>query len=164
MGMAQQKTTDGKIEARLTELGITLPVPAVPVASYVPYVISGHNIFVSGQLPMLDGKVQCAGKVGKDVSIEDAASAARLCALNLIAQAKAACGGNLDRITRVVKLTGFVNCIDGFADQPKVINGASNLMQEVFGDAGKHARAAVGVNALPLNVAVEVEAVFEIKP
>lgn len=164
MALAQQKELNGIIEKKLAELGITLPVPAVPVASYAGYAITGNHVFISGQLPTIEGKVQFEGKVGSNVDLEDAARAARLCGLNILAQLKAACGGNLDRVSRCVKLTGFVNCIDGFADQPKVMNGASDLMADVFGDAGKHARAAVGVNALPLNVAVEVEAIFELKP
>jgi len=118
---------------------------------------------VSGQIPMVGGKIEGVGKVGQDVSTEDAAGIARLCALNLIAQAKAACGGDLDRIARVVKLGGFVNCVDGYTEQPEVVNGASNLMVEVFGDAGRHSRFAVGTNALPRGVAVEVEGVFELK-
>lgn len=162
MAMAQAKTNDNSIESKLQQLGITLPTPAAAVASYVPFVVTGKHVFVSGQLPMQDGKPQFTGKVGKDVTLEQAAEAAKLCAINILAQVKAACDGDLGRVVRCVKLTGFVNCVDGFADQPKVINGASNLMMDVLGDKGKHARVAVGTNALPLNVAVEVEAVFEI--
>lgn len=150
------------IDARLAELGITLPVPAVAVANYVPFVITGNLVFVSGQLPMEGGKPVVFGHLGAEVSVEDGVHAARLCGLNLLAQAKAACGGDLDRIRRVVRLTAFVASTPDFTDQPKVVNGASDLMVEVLGDAGRHARVAVGAPSLPLNVAVEIEAVFEI--
>ena len=164
MANAQPKMSASHIEQKLKELGITLPQPAVPVASYVPFVVVGDMVYISGQLPVLDGKMQYQGKLGADISIDDGASAARLCALNLIAQLKSACGGDLNRVARCVKLTGFVNGVDGFADQPKVMNGASNLMVDVFGELGKHARAAVGTNSLPFNVCVEVEGVFQIRP
>jgi enamine deaminase RidA (YjgF/YER057c/UK114 family) len=153
----------GTIDTRLAELGIELPEAAAPAASYIPYVITGKLIMVSGQIPMVGGKIEGVGKVGQDVSTEDAARIARICALNLIAQARAACGGDLDKIARVVKLGGFVNCVDGYTEQPEVVNGASNLMVEVFGDAGRHSRFAVGANALPRGVAVEVEGIFELK-
>jgi enamine deaminase RidA (YjgF/YER057c/UK114 family) len=153
----------GTIEQRLAELKITLPAAAAPAGNYVPYVVAGSLVFVAGQLPFEDGKVRYAGKLGAGVSLEDGQKAARLCALNLIAQVKAACGGDLDRVTRCVKLTGFVNAAPEFADHPKVINGASDLMAEVFGDRGRHARAAVGSSSLPLGAAVEVDAIFEIK-
>ncbi|TAH36559.1 MAG: RidA family protein [Alphaproteobacteria bacterium] len=152
------------IEAKLKSLGVVLPQPAAPVASYVPFVVINDMVYISGQLPMQDGKIAFQGKVGKDFTVEQAAEAAKLCAINILAQIKTACRGDWGRIERCVKLTGFVNCIDGFADQPKVINGASNLMVDVLGDIGKHARAAVGVNALPLNAAVEVEAIFTLTP
>lgn len=152
----------GQVDARLTELGITIPEAAAPAANYVPYVISGNQVFVSGQVPFVDGKIQFQGKVGKDFTTEEAAECARVCALNILAQVKAACDGDLDRVVQCVKLGGFVNCIDGFAEQPKVINGASDLMVDVLGDKGRHARFAVGTNALPLNVAVEIDAIFEI--
>ena len=151
-----------KIDARIEELGLTLPAAAAPAANYVPYVKTGNLVFVSGQITLKDGDLQFVGRVGEDFTTEEAYDAAKLCGLNLIAQVKAACGGDLDRVKRVVRLGGFVNCTPDFTDQPKVINGASDLMAEVFGDAGKHARAAVGVNTLPLGVAVEVEGVFEI--
>lgn len=151
------------IDARLSELGLTLPQAAAPAANYVPYVQSGNLVFVSGQITLENGDLQYVGRVGEDFTTEQAYEAAKLCGLNLIAQVKAACGGDLDRVTRVVRLGGFVSCTPGFTDQPKVINGASDLMAEVFGEAGKHARAAVGVNSLPLGVAVEVDGVFEIK-
>jgi enamine deaminase RidA (YjgF/YER057c/UK114 family) len=150
------------IDARLAELGITLPVPAMAVANYVPFVVTGTLVFVSGQLPMEGGKPVVFGHLGAEVSVEDGVRAARLCGLNLLAQAKAACGGDLDRIRRVVRLTAFVASTPDFTDQPKVVNGASDLMVEVLGDAGRHARVAVGAPSLPLNVAVEIEAVFEI--
>ncbi|WP_417457505.1 RidA family protein [Kordiimonas sp.] len=150
------------VDQRLADLGIEIPTPAVPVANYVPFVISGNLVSISGQVPVKDGKVAFEGKVGADVSVEDACKAARLCALNIIAQVKAACGGDLNKVKRIVKLGGFVNCVDGFAGQPQVINAASDLMVDVFGDAGKHSRSAVGTNALPLNVPVEIDALVEI--
>jgi enamine deaminase RidA (YjgF/YER057c/UK114 family) len=152
----------GQIEARLTELGIELPQAAAPAANYVPYVVSGNLVFVSGQVTVWNGEFRYQGKVGQDLGVEDGQAAARLCALNIIAQVRAACGGDLDRVVRIVRLGGFVNSTPEFTDQPKVINGASDLMAEVFGDKGKHARAAVSAAALPLGVAVEVEAVVEI--
>ncbi len=151
------------IEQRLEELGVSLPEPATPVANYVGYVITGNLLFVSGQVPFgPDGKVQYQGVVGKSVSIEDAQKAARLCAINILAQAKAACGGDLGKIRRCVKLGGFVNAVPEFEQHPQVINGASDLMVGVLGDAGKHARFAVGAGSLPINVSVEIDAVFEI--
>lgn len=152
----------GRIDGRLKELGIELAQPTAPVANYVPYTVSGNLVVVSGQVTLWGGKVEYVGKLGRDVSVEDGQKAARLCALNILTHLKGACGGDLDRVKRVVRLGGFVNCTPDFTDQPQVVNGASNLMVEVFGDAGKHARAAVGVVSLPLGVAVEVEAMFEI--
>lgn len=152
----------GEIDARLAELGIDVPEAAAPVANYVGYVVSGNLVFVSGQVTLKDGKLQHIGKLGDSISVEEGQAAARLCAINIIAQLKAACGGDLDRVQRIVKLGGFVNSTPDFADQPKVINGASDLMVEVFGDKGRHARAAVSAGALPLGVAVEVDAVVEI--
>lgn len=149
------------VSARLQSLNISLPPAAKPVASYVSSVISGKMLYISGQLPVADGAMS-KGHLGKDVSVEQGAAAARTCALNIISQAAAALDGNLDRIARVVKLTGFVACAPDFTDHPKVINGASDLMVEIFEDKGKHARAAVGVSALPLGACVEVEAIFEI--
>ena len=151
------------VEARLKELGIDLPQPVAPVANYVPFVVSGSIVSISGQIPMGKEGLAFQGKTGADVSIDDACAAARLCGLNLIAQMKAACDGDLERVVRVVKLGGFVNCVDGFGDQPKVINAASDLMVEVFGDKGRHSRSAVGTNALPLNVPVEIDALVEIR-
>lgn len=152
----------GKIDARLKELDITLPSPPMPVASYVPYVVSGNLVYISGQVTLAPDGLKYVGTVGKDISLEDGKAAARLCALNVIAQARAACRGDLDRVRRCVKVTVFVNAVPGFAQHPEVANGASDLFAEVFGDAGKHARAAVGAGSLPRNVACEVEAIFEI--
>ncbi len=152
----------GKIDARLQELNITLPAPPAPVASYVPYVVTGNMVFISGQVTMAADGLKYVGKVGADISLEDGKAAARLCAINAIAQVKAACGGDLDRVKRCVKLGVFVNAVPDFTQHPEIANGASDLFQEVFGDAGKHARAAVGAGSLPRGVAAEVEAVFEI--
>lgn len=151
------------IESKLKSLGIELPTPAVPVANYVGFVKSGNVIFVSGQLPLEAGKLQFIGKVGSEISADDAKRAARLCAINLLAQVKQACDGDLERVVRCVKLGIFVNGDANFKDHPAVANGASDLMVEVLGDAGKHARAAVGSGSLPFGVAVEVDAIFEIK-
>lgn len=152
----------GKIEGRLAELGITLPDAPAPAANYVPYVISGNLVYVSGQISVgPDGLIK--GLLGDTMAVEDGVAAARVCGLNLLAQVRAACGGDLDRVTRVVRLGGFVASTPDFFDQPVIINGASDLMAEVFEDfGGKHARAAVGVSALPLGVAVEIEGLFEI--
>ncbi|MDO5605028.1 MAG: RidA family protein [Paracoccus sp. (in: a-proteobacteria)] len=148
------------VQARLKALGITLPDAPAPAANYVPFVQSGNLLFISGQIPAgPDGLIR--GRLGEDMDISAGAAAARVCGLALIAQARAALG-DLDRVGRVVKLTGFVNSTPGFTDQPEVINGCSDLMVEVFGDAGRHARAAVSAPALPRGVAVEIEAVFEV--
>ena len=152
----------GKIEAKLAELGIELPQASAPVANYVPYTVSGNLVVVSGQVTLWGGKAEYVGKLGRDLGIAEGQRAARLCALNILAHLKNACGGDLDRVSRVLRLGGFVNCTPDFTDMPQVVNGASDLMVQVFGDAGKHARAAVGVASLPLGVAVEVEAMFEI--
>jgi len=152
----------GKIEARLRELGIELPQASAPVANYVPYTTSGNLVIVSGQVSVRGGKPEFVGKLGRDIDVAAGQQAARLCALNVVAHLKNACGGDLDRVRRVLRLGGFVNCTPEFTDMPQVVNGASNLMVEIFGDAGKHARAAVGVASLPLGVAVEVEAMFEL--
>ena len=152
----------GRIETRLKDLGIALPAPPAPVASYVPTVKTGNLVFVLGQIPAGPDGLKYVGIVGRDLSVDDGKAAARLCAVNLLAQVKAACDGDLDRVTRCVKLSVFVNAVPGFAQHPEIANGASDLMVDVFGDAGKHARAAVGAGSLPRNVAVEVEAVFEI--
>lgn len=153
----------GQIDNRLAELGVSLPVPAKPVANYVPWVRTGNLVFISGQVPLENGKVAYTGQLGDTVSLEDGAKSARLCAINVIAQLKDACGGDLDRVKRVVKLVGFVNATPSFADHPKVINGASDLMVEVFGDKGRHARSAVASPSLPLGVATEVEAIIEVE-
>jgi len=151
----------GKIAAKLAELKIELPQAAAPVANYVPVVVTGNQAFVAGQVTVWNGERRFLGKLGKDFSAEEGQQAARLCGLNILAQLQAALG-DLDRVKRVVKLGVFVNCEANFTDQPKVANGVSDLMVEIFGEAGKHARSAVGVNVLPLNVAVEVDAVVEI--
>lgn len=151
-----------KYEARLSELGVELPDAPAPAANYVPFVQSGNLVFISGQVSQdKNGRIQ--GQLGKNFSIEEGQSAAKHCALALIAQLKAACGGDLDRLVRVVKLTGFVNSTSDFEAHPQVINGCSDFMVELFGDAGRHARAAVGSSSLPLGVAVEVEGIFEIR-
>jgi len=151
------------IDARLKQLAIELPQAPKPAANYVPFVIAGKLLFCAGQVPVWNGEVRFRGRLGDGLSVDDGYQAARLCGLNLIAQAKAATDGDLDRVTRVVKLGGFVACTADFTDHPKVLNGASDLMAEVFGDAGKHARFAVGAPSLPLGVAVEVDGIFELK-
>lgn len=148
------------VEERIEELGLKLPNVTRPLASYVPAMVTGNLVFTSGQLPMVSGELQGAGKVGAGVSPEDAAGYARTCALNALAAA-ASVIGSLDRVTRVVKVVGFVNSAPDFTGQPAVINGASDLLGEIFGGAGQHARSAVGVAALPLDAPVEVEVVFE---
>ena len=153
----------GQIDKKLRELGIVLPTPSKPVANYVPWVKTGNLVFISGQGAVRDGKIEFAGKVGDSLSMEDAIASARLTAINVIAQLRDACGGDLDRVKRIVKLLGFVNCAPTFGEQPKVINGASDLMVEVFGDKGRHARSAVGAPALPFGLSVEVEAIAEIE-
>lgn len=152
-----------KIDEKLKSLQIELPQAAAPVANYVGFVKSGNVVFISGQLPAQNGQMQSVGKVGSQVSVDDAKKAARLCAINLIAQLKSACDGDLERVVRCVKLGVFVNGDADFTNHPAVANGASDLMVEVFGDKGKHARAAVGSGSLPLGVSVEVDAIFEIK-
>ena len=150
------------IEARLIELGLTLPEPAKPVASYVPTVRTGNLVVVSGQLPFLNGKLTAAGTVPIDVDIPTAQAAARQCVLNGLAALKAELGGDLSRLTRVVRIGVFVQSVSGFTDQPKIGNGASDLLVDLLGDRGRHARTSVSVNALPLNSAVEVEFLFEV--
>ena len=151
-----------RIDARLAELRIELPNPNKPVANFVPCVQTGNLLFVSGQVTAWNGEYKYVGKVGRDVSIEDAQKAARICALNIVAHARAHLG-DLDRVTRFVMVQGFVNAIPEFTDHPKVINGASDVLVEIFGDAGKHARFALGAGSLPFNVAVEVAAVLEVR-
>jgi enamine deaminase RidA (YjgF/YER057c/UK114 family) len=150
------------IDARLKQLGIVLPTPPLPAANYVPFVVSRGLAFIAGQVPFVDGKAQFVGKLGKDFTVEQGQQAARLCAINILAQVKAACGGDLGRVVRCVRVGGFVNCTPDFLDQPKVVNGASDLLVSVLGEAGKHARFAVGAPSLPLGVAVEVDATFEV--
>jgi len=154
----------GKIDARLAKLGIDLPTPTSPVANYAPFTISGSTLYISGQITMWDGEVKYIGRVGEQVSKEDAYQAARICGINIIAQAKIACGGNLDRVIQVLKLGGFVNCTQEFTAIPEVINGASDLIVQVFGKKiGSHSRFAVGSASLPRGIATEVEGTFEIK-
>jgi enamine deaminase RidA (YjgF/YER057c/UK114 family) len=152
----------GKIDAKLAELGITLPSPAAPIANYVPYVVAGDLVVVSGQLPLLDGKVAYTGKLGVSVSIEQGQAAARQCFINVLLHLRAACGGNLDRVRRVVRLGGFIACPPDFTQHATVMNGASDLAVAVFGDAGRHARSTIGVPCLPIDAAVEVEGLFQI--
>jgi enamine deaminase RidA (YjgF/YER057c/UK114 family) len=156
----------GQIEARLAELGIELAAPPAPAANYVPYVVAGDMVFVSGQLPMTAAGIETLvkGKIPADLDVDAGAAAARLCAINLLAQVKAACGGDLERLVRVVKLTGFVNSVPDFGEQPKVVNGASDFLVEVLGDKGRHSRSAVSAGALPFGCAVEIEGIFQITP
>jgi enamine deaminase RidA (YjgF/YER057c/UK114 family) len=150
-----------EIENRLKGMGIELPKPAKALASYVPWTRSGNLVFVSGQITMRNGQIEYIGKVGQNFTIEEGIEAARLCALNVMAQLRDACGGNLDRVSRILKLTGLVNCAPDFPNIPAVINGASDLLIEVFGEKARHARTAIGAQ-LPFNVAVEIEAIAEI--
>ena len=148
---------------RLRDLGIALATPPKPLANYVPWVKSGNLVFISGQLPVVDGKVTVAGLLGAGVTVEQGAAAARQAAINIITQINDACGGDLERVVRVVRLGGFVAATPEFTQHPQVVNGASDLMAAVFAEAGRHARAAVGVSSLPLGACVEVEAVVEVK-
>jgi enamine deaminase RidA (YjgF/YER057c/UK114 family) len=149
-------------ETRLADMGVTLPDAPAPAANYVPFVMVGDIVYVSGQISS-DESGLITGKLGADMSTEEGAAAARRCAISLLAQVKAACGGNLDRLVRVVKLTGFVNSTADYTEQPKVVNGASDFLVEALGDAGRHSRSAVSAAALPLGVAVEIEGIFQIK-
>ena len=151
-----------EITHRLAELGITLPAPMPPLANYLPFVKSGDLVFVSGQLPARDGKVAYTGKVGVDIAIESAQTAAQLCFINLLAQLSAACDGDLNRVRRVVRLGGFIAAPADFTQHALVMNGASDLAVAVFGEAGRHARSTVGVPSLPADATVEVEGIFEI--
>ena len=153
----------GKVDARLKELGIELPQASSPAANYVPFVRTGNLLFMAGQVCIWNGERRFVGKLGREFKVEDGQQAARICALNLIAQLRAALDGDLDRLVRVVRVGGFVNSTPDFVDQPQVVNGASNLFVEVFGDAGKHARTAIGTNVLPFDLSVEVDAVFEVR-
>jgi len=150
------------IEARLAELDITLPAPPVPVAAYVPYAISGKYVHIAGQLPLKDGVLAYRGRLDGNVTVEDGQAAARLCAINIVAQVKAACGGDLNKVVRCLKLNVFIAATADFTRQPEVANGASELIGAIFGEAGKHARSSVGVASLPRGAAVEVVAVFEL--
>jgi enamine deaminase RidA (YjgF/YER057c/UK114 family) len=153
----------GRIDARLTELKIELPNAAAPAANYVPFVRTGNLLFTAGQLCMWNGERRFVGKLGREYTVEQGQQAARLAGLNILAQAKAALDGDLDRIQRCVKLNAFVNCVAEFTEHPRVVNGASDLMVEVLGDAGRHARTSVGVNVLPFDLTVEIDAVFEVR-
>ncbi len=159
----RKKPSIGRVDARLLELGIVLPTPAVPQANYIPFVVAQKLVFIAGQIPMKDGAPQFVGKVARDFTIEEGREAARLCSLNILAHLKAACAGDLDKVKRCAKVGGFVNCTAEFKEMPQVVNGASDLIVAVFGEAGKHARFAVGASSLPRGVAVEVDAVFELK-
>lgn len=151
-----------KFETKLAELGVTLPDAPMPAANYVPYVQVGDTLYVSGQISAnADGLI--TGKLGDGMTVDEGAAAAKACAISLLAQVKAACGGDLDQLVRVIKLTGFVNSTQDFTDQPKVINGASDFLGEALGDAGKHSRSAVSAASLPFGVAVEIEGIFQIK-
>ena len=152
----------GPIDLKLAELGITLPTPMPPIANYVPYVVTGNLVVVSGQVPAVDGKIAITGQVGAGVSPERGKEAARLCFINVLVHLRAACGGDLNRVRRVVRLGGFVASPPGFIDHAQVMNGASDLAVAVFGEAGRHARTTIGVPALPADAAVEVEGMFEI--
>ena len=151
----------GNFEAKLSDLGISLPNPPNPAANYVAYVRMGDTLYVSGQISA-DENGLIKGKIGNDLTTEQGAAAARTCAISLLAQVKAACGGNLDRLVRVVKLTGFVNSTSSYSEQPTVVNGASDLLVEILGDVGKHSRSAVSAVSLPMGVAVEIEGIFQI--
>jgi|SRR5579871_5467747 len=153
----------GQIDRRLSELGIEIPAPGEPAGNYVGAVVTGNLVFLAGQVPTENGVRKFVGKLGREISVEDGQKAAQLAVLNLLARLKAACGGDLDRVQRCVKVVGFVNAVPEFGEHPKVINGASDLLVKIFGDAGRHARSAIGVGSLPFGVAVEVEAVFELK-
>jgi enamine deaminase RidA (YjgF/YER057c/UK114 family) len=151
-----------RIETRLRDLGITLPTPMAPVANYVPFVVTGDLVVISGQIPARDGKVAYTGKLGADVSVEIGTQAAQLCFINVLAQLKLACDGDLDRVRQVVRLGGFISCRPEFTQHAQVMNGASDMAVAVFDDAGRHARSTIGVPSLPLDAAVEVEGMFRI--
>ena len=153
----------GRIESRLAELGLSVPMAPTPAANYIPWVRTGNLVYIAGQVPVKDGEFRWVGKLGRDYSVEQGQEAAREVALNVLSQLKTALEGDLDRVVRAVKLNGFVNSTEDFTLQPHVINGASNLMIEVFGEGGRHARSAVGVAQLPFGVAVEIDGVFEVR-
>ena len=152
------------ISARVQALGLELPKAGAPAANYVPFVITGNLVFLAGQICQWNGERRFVGKVGGEISAEDGVKAAELCGLNILAWIKEVVGDDFDRVTRLVRLGGFVNSVPDFVEQPRIVNGCSDLMVKVFGDKGRHARTAVGTNVLPFNVAVEVEAIFEIRP
>lgn len=153
----------GMIEAKLAELGIALPKPMAPIATYVPFVVVGSLVVISGQLPAIDGRVAITGKLGSGLAVEQGQQAAQRCFINVLAQLKTAAEGDLDRVRRVVRLGGFIACTPDFTQQAQVMNGASDLAVAVFGEAGRHARTTIGVAALPLDAAVEVEGMFELE-
>ena len=150
-------------EENIMQLGINIPDMPAPLANYVPYKVSDNVVYVSGQGPVLNGNLMYKGKVNEDISIEDGIKAAELCCINIIATLKKSISGDWNKLDSFLKLGGFVNCNDNFYDQPKVINGASDLLVKIFGDQGKHARFAVGSNALPMNISVEIDAIIKIK-
>jgi len=152
----------GRIEARLKELGVTLPRPMAPIANYVPFVVTGNLVVVSGQVPAVDGKIEITGRVSVNVTIDEGKAAARQCFINVLAHLRVACGGDLDRVQQVVRLGGFIAAPPEFTGHAQVMNGASDLAVAVFGDAGRHARTTVGVPSLPADAAVEVEGMFRI--
>jgi len=152
----------GSVEARLQALELSVPTAPTPAANYIPWVRTGNLVYVAGQVPMKEGEFLWVGKVGREYTVDQAKEAARFVGLNILSQLKAALDGDLDRVVQIVKLNGFVNCVEGFGQQPHVINGCSELMIQVFGDAGRHARSAVGVAGLPFGVAVEIDGVFEV--
>ncbi|WP_321812733.1 MULTISPECIES: RidA family protein [unclassified Burkholderia] len=162
-GKLVKETEVEQVEVRLAELGYTLPVSPTPKANYVPARRVGNLLFIAGQIPTADGEDKFVGKVGRDLPLEDGQAAARLCALNMLAQVRTALGGSFDSLVGCVKLGGFVNCEPEFGQQPQVINGASDLIVQVLGKSGKHARFAIGANSLPRNVAVEIDGIFEIR-
>ena len=150
-------------EENIKNLGLNIPKLPKALANYVPYKIIGKTIYISGQAPVQNGELIYKGKVGSDISIEEGIEAAKLCVINIIAALKTGLEGDWDKLDSFVKLTGFVNCQDNFTDQPKIINGASDMLVEIFGDQGRHARVAVGSNALPLGIAVEIDAIVQLK-
>jgi enamine deaminase RidA (YjgF/YER057c/UK114 family) len=152
----------GRIDAKLKELGITLPPPAKPIATYVPFAVTGRLVVVSGQLPVQDGRIAFTGKLGESVTVEQGKESCRLCFINVLAQLREAAGGELDRVKQVLRLGGFIACVPGFTEHALVMNGASELCVAVFGDAGRHARTTIGVPALPADAATEVEALVEL--
>ena len=152
----------GKVDERLKNANIVLPEAPIPQANYVPYVITGNQVFVSGQVPFIGTQRHFIGKVGRDFDLKQAQQCSRIVALNIVSQVKSACNGDLDRVKRCVKLGGFINCTPDFCEHPQVINAASDVMVEIFGELGRHARFAVGAPSLPFNVAVEIDGIFEI--